>query len=180
MEENFRLTEKWRIKKLEVETFPPNFYLTDMIGFQVRPLYKDQSFLQKKYSEEGLSVTQIAAQIFSSKSAVRENLKRFEIPLREPHRPHGRPGCPRFGQRMQRGKVVTNRMEQKVIEAGLEMRKQGLSLRQIARFLSKVGVPTKQWGVSWHPQMVKRLLDSLPSGGGDEEGAPFKPFSTNR
>ena len=154
---------------MEVEPFPPNFYLTDMINFQVGSLYKDQSFLQKNYIENGLSVTQIAAQIFSSKSAVRENLKRFGIPLREPHRPHGRPACPRFGQKIQKGKAVPHQAEQKVIDAVLEMRKQGLSLRQIARFLSKVGVPTKQRGVTWHPQMVKRLLDSLPPEGGEEE-----------
>jgi hypothetical protein len=54
--------------------------------------------------------------------------------------------------------AIPHQGEQKVIDAVLEMRKQGLSLRQIARFLSKVGVPTKQRGVSWHPQMVKRLL----------------------
>lgn len=30
--------------------------------------------------------------------------------------------------------------------------------RQIAKFLTKIGVPTKRRGVSWHPEMVKRLL----------------------
>ena len=46
-------------------------------------------------------------------------------------------------------------------EAVLEMRRQKLSLRQIALFLTKIGAPTKQRGVSWHPQMVKRLLAAL-------------------
>lgn len=146
---------------MEVEPFPPNFYLHDILEFQIRPLFKDKAFLQKKYVEEGLSITQIAAQIFSSRFAVRKNLERFGIPRREPHLHHGRPACPRFGQKMQKGKAVPHQTERKVIDAVLEMRKQGLSLRQIARFLSKVGVPTKQKGVVWHPQMVKRLLGSL-------------------
>lgn len=56
------------------------------------------------------------------------------------------------------GKTVPHQVERRVIEAVLELRKQGLSLRQIGRFLSKVGVPTKRRGVSWHPEMVKRVL----------------------
>lgn len=72
---------------MEVEPFPPNFYLFDILDFQIRPLFKNKSFLQKKYVEEGLSISQIAAQIFSSRFAVRKDLELFGIPRREPHRP---------------------------------------------------------------------------------------------
>lgn len=48
--------------------------------------------------------------------------------------------------------------EERVISAVLDMRKQGLGLRQIASFLSKIGVPTKRRGKTWHPEMVKRIL----------------------
>lgn len=110
---------------------------------------------------ERLSIAQISSQIVSSKAAVRENLVRFGIPLREAHRPHGRPAQPKFGQKMRDGRAVTHKAEKRVIEAVMEMRKQKLSLRQIARFLTKIGVPTKKRGASWHPEMVKRLLSSL-------------------
>jgi hypothetical protein len=46
-----------------------------------------------------------------------------------------------------------------VIEAIQNMRQNGISLRQIAKFLTNIGVPTKKRGVSWHPEMVKRILE---------------------
>jgi Recombinase len=61
---------------------------------------------------------------------------------------------------MKQGKLVTHLAERRVIEAVLDMRRQNLSLRQIADFLTKIGVPTKKRGVKWHPEMVKRLLPS--------------------
>ena len=48
--------------------------------------------------------------------------------------------------------------ESRVIKAVDELRSQGLSLRQIAKFLDQIGVPTKCRGKKWHPEMVKRLL----------------------
>ena len=109
---------------------------------------------------EGLSIAQISSQIFSSKEAIRENLIRLGIPLREPHQPHGRPAQAKFGSKMKDGKLVTHMAEKRVVEAIDDMRRQGMSLRQIARFLTKIGVPTKRRGVAWHPEMVKRILDS--------------------
>jgi len=60
---------------------------------------------------------------------------------------------------VQQGKVVNHLAEKRVIEAVQEMRQNGLSFRQIAKFLAKIGVPTKRRGSAWHPEMVKRLVD---------------------
>jgi len=152
---------KWRPIGNSCEPFSSTEHLTDIINFRCLPLYKDRCFLHQKYVVEGLSIAQISSQIVSSKAAVRDNLVRFGIPLREAHLPHGRPAQPKFGQKFRDGKAVPHMAEKKVIEAVMEMRKQNLSLRQIARFLTKVGVPTKRRGVSWHPEMVKRLLSSV-------------------
>jgi len=38
------------------------------------------------------------------------------------------------------------------------MRQSGMTLRQIARFLSEIGVPTKNRGKKWHPEMVNRII----------------------
>ncbi|MBI3294034.1 MAG: recombinase family protein [Deltaproteobacteria bacterium] len=46
-----------------------------------------------------------------------------------------------------------------MIDAVMDMKAQGLSLRQIASFLDKVGVPTKRRGKAWHPEMVNRILE---------------------
>lgn len=80
------------------------------------------------------------------------------ITLREAHRPHGRQSQAKYGQRRANGSIVEYKLEQKIIRAVAQMWEQGLSLRQIAKNLSAMGVPTKCNGKKWHPQMVKRLL----------------------
>ncbi len=57
-------------------------------------------------------------------------------------------------------RVEEFKVEQKVITAVKQMREQGLSLRQIAKNLSAMGVPTKCAGKKWHPEMVKRMLEA--------------------
>jgi hypothetical protein len=83
------------------------------------------------------------------------------IPLREAHKPHGRQSQPKYGQRKTNGNIIEYKLEQKIIRSVTQMLEQGLSLRQIAKNLSAMGVPTKCNGQKWHPQMVKRLL-TLP------------------
>lgn len=122
---------------------------------------QDRSFLHQKYVVEGLSIAQISKLILSSKDSVRRGLIKVGIPLREAHKPHGNPSQPRYGQRKVRARpVVKHAGEERVISAVLDMRAQGLSLRQIAALLSKIGVPTKRKGNSWHPEMIKRILDA--------------------
>jgi hypothetical protein len=123
-------------------------------------MYKDKEFLHQKYVVEKLSLAQIASQISSSKMVIGKYLRYFEIPLRAANQPHGRPSQPKFGSRIQHGSVTTHLGERRVINAIQELRGQGLTLRQIARFLSQAGVPTKCRGKRWHPQMIKRVLDS--------------------
>ena len=108
---------------------------------------------------EGLSLSQIAAEIFSSKEAVRASLKRFDIPIREAHKPHnGRLSEPRYGVKLRSGRAAPHLAEQQMIESIRELRGQGLTLRKIAEILTSMGVPTKKRGKRWHPEMVKRIL----------------------
>jgi hypothetical protein len=80
------------------------------------------------------------------------------MPVREPHQPHGHPSQLRYGQRLQKGRVVAHRTEQRVVEAILDLKAQGLGLRQIARTMTQLGISTKCRGKAWHPQMVERIL----------------------
>src|SRR4051812_20433068 len=76
--------------------FSPQLYLLINTQYIWLPQYRDPVFLHQKYVVEGLSVGQIADQIFSSKEAVRAGLLAAEIPPREPHLPHnGRQSQPR-------------------------------------------------------------------------------------
>jgi hypothetical protein len=127
------------------------------------PLYRCEAFLRDKYLEKGLSIAQIAAEIFSSKQAVSGGLKRFGIPLRRPHRPHRHPSQPRYGRKISEGQATEHKTEAKVIEAITEMRATGMGLRAIARCLSQMGIPTKCRGKKWHPEMVRRILASAPT-----------------
>ncbi len=85
-------------------------------------------------------------------------LIKADIPLREACDPHGRQSQPRYGERRLNGRVVAYQAEQKVVTAVRQMREQGLSLRQIAKNLSAMGIPTKCSGQKWHPEIVRRLL----------------------
>jgi hypothetical protein len=100
-------------------------------------------------------------------------LIRFEIPLREPHLPHGRPAQVAYGEKKREGKLVTHLAEKRIVEAIRDMKNQGLSLRQISGFLTKMKVPTKRRGKSWHPEMVKRILvrESADAKEADAKGA---------
>ena len=141
---------------MQVETFPPTDEITDFVEFMWIPLRQDRSFLNQKYVVEELSIDQISKRIFSSKESVRSGLLKATIPLREPHK---NPARIRYGQRKQKGRPVRHLDEERVIMAIKDMRQQGLSLRQIATFLSEIGVPTKHRAKGWHPEMVKRILD---------------------
>lgn len=41
------------------------------------------------------------------------------------------------------------------------MRDEGLSLRAIARCHDEMKVPTKNRGVKWHPEMIRRIICHL-------------------
>ena len=140
--------------------FPPH-QLTTIAQYFVTPRYKNPDFLHQKYVIEGLSLAQISEQILSSKDAVRQGLMSFGIPIRGAHQPHGNPSQAKFGQQVRSGTLITNRVEQKVIDAVHDLKSKGMGLRQIARTLTQLGIETKGRGKRWHPQMVKRIITSL-------------------
>lgn len=122
-------------------------------------MFHNKFVVHQKYVVEGLSIRQIADEFLSSKEAVRKGLINAGIELRESNKPHGRQSQVKYGQRRVNGKVVDFKMEQKIIVSAQQMWTQGLSLRQIAKNLSSMGIPTKCNGKKWHPEMVRRLLN---------------------
>ena len=126
--------------------------------YYVDPLFRNKIFLTQKYLIEGLSARQIAREIFSSKMAVLDALADFNIPIREPHKHHGNPSQPRYGQKFKKRKLVEHKIEQRVIQIVKDLHEKGLSLRQIARVLSKMEIATKNRGKRWHPEMIRRIL----------------------
>ncbi len=98
---------------------------------------------------------QIAAEFASSKTAIRNALIAFDIPLRErwrnPYRLHNLP----FGKRLGKGRVVDYEREQKVIRSILKIHADGLSNSAIVHALTAMTTPTKKRGRKWHPEMVR-------------------------
>lgn len=130
----------------------------DYIDFVLEPLWKDKNFLHEKYVIQGLSIAQIAAQILSSREAVRMGLKGIGIKRKAPGKPGLRPAQVPYGFRRSEGLLVPHLGEQKIIQSVRKMSNDGLSYRKICEFLTSVGVPTKNKGKSWQPEMIRRIL----------------------
>ena len=130
----------------------------------------NNAVLQQKYSVERRSMRQIAREFASSKTAVRNALIRFGIPLRSrcqnPHRLHNLP----FGKKLVKSRVVDHEREKEVIRSILTMRADGLSNGAIARILTAMKTPTKKCRSKWHPELVRQILIRHRSDGRD-----FKP-----
>ena len=104
---------------------------------------------------EGLSLKEIATQICSSKAAVLKGLRDAEIPTRKT----GGQVRRRFGDKPdKRTQDVNYLAEKRVLKAILEMKKQNLSLGQIARFLNQTGVPAPRDSQKWYPETVRRII----------------------
>lgn len=67
-------------------------------------------------------------------------------------------GAPAYGYRASDGELVPDEAEQEVVEAVLRMRRDGASLRDIARHLNSQGIPSKRGG-RWHPTTVARVVN---------------------
>jgi hypothetical protein len=152
---------KWRANEGLSHNFSSSSYPTDIISFNVVPMYKSASFLHQQYVVNQLSIRQIANLCVSSKEAVRSNLHQFKIPLREKSKPHGRQPQLKFGHKRIKGKLDDHCGEQRVIKVVAQMKDEGLSLRAIARCLDEMKIPTKCRGKKWHPEMVKRALVNI-------------------
>lgn len=137
---------------------PQKSYLTEMIDFIHTEPWKSKTFLEEKYVKNGRSITQIAAETLSSRSAVRDALIEFGIPLKQQGKPGLRPAQVPYGYRRSDGLLVAHLAEQRVIHSIRKLSNDGLSYRKICDFLTSVGVPTKNQGKGWQPEMIRRVL----------------------
>ena len=144
----------------------------DTIEFIYEQLWKDKDFLHQKYVLEGRSIAQISEEILSSRAAVRDALIEFGIARKPQGKPGLRPAQVPYGYRMSNGLMVPHLGEQRVLSSVRKMADEGLSYRKICEFLTSVGVPTKNRGQRWHPEMVRRLLVRSTTAGSKSARAP--------
>lgn len=127
---------------------------------QSKPLYYSEEFLRQKYLVEGLSTRQIALEIRSARSTIKEAVIKFDIPLRPIETARKlNTGQPAFGQRVCGGRLVPHRAELKIIQRMLELRARGKSLDKVAAWLNKKGVPTKSRRATlWSRPTVLKII----------------------
>ena len=139
-------------------TTQPNPQAVEDIDFIFEALWKDKSFLHQKYVLEGRSIAQIAGEILSSREAVRMGLIEHGIKRKPQGQPGLRPAQVPYGYRLSDGLMIPHLAEQRVVSSVKKMADDGLSFRKICEFLTSVGVPTKNRGHGWHPEMIRRML----------------------
>ena len=129
-----------------------------MIDFQVAPYYLDPNFLHQKYMVERLSTTEIAAQIFSSRSTVTKYLRFHGIPIRETGVNIIRRRGLGYGSKVRCRLQEPHQIEQATIEKMRGLRGSGHSYWKIADILNTMKVPTKTKDTKWHARTVHRII----------------------
>jgi hypothetical protein len=143
--------------------FPP-LQVTKSIQVSKPKLYRDRDFLHQKYVVERLSIKEISAEIFSSRTAVSSGLKRFGIPIRENDIAHKNRSQLRYGEAWRKRQVVAYRREQENIEKMRQLRSQGFSYWKIADVFNSMKIPTKTGRGRWHARAIQNILDLAAPG----------------
>jgi hypothetical protein len=134
-------------------------HTVDFIGYIHTPPWRSKTFLIEKYVAQGRSIKQIAVETLSSRAAIREALIEFGITLKKPGKPGRRPAQVPFGFKRLNGVLVEHDGEQRIVNSIRKMSEDGLSYRKICDFLTSIGVPTKNRGKGWQPEMIRRILN---------------------
>lgn len=154
-----QLPGRRNVSSLASETLQP----FETVIFDHSPLWRDKQFLTQKYVVEGRSITQIAAENFSSRAAVWAALVEFGIKRKGQGKPGLRPSQLPYGYRRSDGLMVPHLGEQRIISLVKKLTLEGMSYRRVCEFLSSAGVPTKRHGQRWQPEMIRRMINRKPT-----------------
>ncbi len=155
--------------------FPPP-KLSIFSGIRQLPRYRSESFLRQKYLVERLSIKEIAAEIFSSRTAVASALKRFGIPIRPSDVTHKTRAQLRYGEAWRNRQVVVHKREQENLAKMQKLRDQGFSYWKIADVLISMKVPTKTGRGPWHARAIQKMLGDFASIGKPGQGRTPTPL----
>lgn len=127
-------------------------------SISVTPLYKQECFLRQKYEVEGLSIRQIAAQVFSARSTVAGQMKAFKIPLRDcTEQLRFNKGQMAFGERQTAQGVIPHKGQEDVMGIMIKLRSKDYSYWKIADELTRRGIPTKNGNRQWKAATVMKI-----------------------
>lgn len=152
-----RTEENWRPVRVRTRTKTPLIQHLETIDFFGQSPLKNTSLLTQKYIENGLSTTQIAAELGVSRSAVKERLREIGILNGRASRAHYLTGQVPFGWKKEHGQLVPHLGEQRTLQEIRGLRTAGKSLRGIAQILNSKSIKPKN-GETWHAETVRRAL----------------------
>ena len=133
-----------------------NFSITSTVYLRKPQITK--AVLTEKYTQNCLSMREIARHFLCSKTHVRDKLIEFEIPLRSACKLPKNRDARVYGKHKVAGKLINNKKEQAVISAIIKMHEDGLSANKIAQNLNYMNVPTKRNGKKWHHHSIIMIL----------------------
>lgn len=142
------MIQKWLGSNLSVEPLTSNPYLIDFIELSCIKQEEAIDSLHDKYEKYGLSLRELAAGSVHSRDTIANRMRESRMVVRKPGRP------------------------KKVLDVGIQYspddlyklvrakRDNSLTYRKIAQDLSSQKILRKSGSASWHPMMVKRLLEN--------------------
>jgi len=136
----------------------PSLYLHDVFGHSLFRALNFDIEIPRLYTQEKLSLKQIAVRLEVSRVLIRTVLRRAGIEPERRRRVLDLTGQTPFGWKRKKGRLVPSVAEQKIIGRMREARRDGMSLHAIARALTSEGVPTKNGG-RWHAKSISQILE---------------------
>ena len=115
----------------------PQFLLKLSIYVASPPI--SESVLRQEYLVKRLSLREIASELACSKTHIRDQLLKHNIPLRQPHRRYNKWHA--YGKQQVGGKTIDHKTEQRTIATIRQMYSEGVGTRAIARFLNTMKIP---------------------------------------
>ena len=143
-------------------------YLIDIIEFSVIPKETKPKKIADLYTQNGLTVNQIADEVELSKAAVVGRLKEAAVACGQNGRTEENyrfAHNPPYGKKVVRGKLVTNRTEMKVVREVIRCRDhEKLSWHQTTAHLNSLGYRNRagrMWTKTSMVQIYKRWAGKL-------------------
>jgi hypothetical protein len=120
-----------------------------------RDFMKTSDFLKERFSTQNTTIDHIVDVTDVSRSAIKKSIKALSLERGSSNRVfHGQ--AP-FGWKLELGRLVEHKGEQRVIAEIIQLRSSGMSLRQIASQLDQSAIKTKK-GRKWQASTILKIL----------------------
>lgn len=121
-------------------------------------IHINDDYVHQKYVIEGLNMSQIARELFTSRQTIRARLLKMGVKLRSSIDQMQNQKHTKYGYRKIKGETIRHKTESRTATVIYEMRGKGLSFQAIADILSEMKIPTKQKGKKWTKGMVRNIF----------------------